>query len=165
MPSNQANQITRSEVEEFLYDEAALLDEWRLNEWVDLFTEDGYYYVPSPDDPTGDPNNSVFLIADDIRQIRSRARQLLGRFAWAENPHSRTRHLITNVRILDGGSSAARITANFIVHRTRLERVDTYVGRYEYKLVRSGETFKIAERWVFLDADSLRPQAKVSIVV
>jgi p-cumate 2,3-dioxygenase subunit beta len=164
MPARQTS-VSREEIENFLYEEAALLDEWRLNEWADLFTEDGYYYVPSPDDLEGDPNNSVFLIADDIRQIRSRARQLLDRFAWAENPRSRTRRLIGNVRILDAGSNTVRVTANFLVHRTRLERVDTYMGRYEYKLVRNNQSFKIVERKVFLDVDSLRPQAKVSIIV
>ena len=51
------NQPTlREQVENFLFKEAALLDEWRLDDWVDLFTEDGRYVVPTTDLPDGDPS-------------------------------------------------------------------------------------------------------------
>src|ERR1700733_14145031 len=89
----------RGEVEDFLYYEAELLDSWRLGEWAALFTEDAIYRAPALDDPSRDPDNSIFLINDDLPRIQSRARQLLGDTAWAENPRSMTRRLITNVRV------------------------------------------------------------------
>ena len=52
--------VSRAEVEDFLYAEAALLDEWRLDEWLALFTEDGTYHVPSTDEPDGDPGSTLF---------------------------------------------------------------------------------------------------------
>ena len=86
---------SRSEVEDLLYQEAALLDEWRLEEWLELLTDDAIYQIPPTDVPEGDSRNTLFIIADDAVRIRSRVKQLLGKFAWAENPHSRTRRMIT----------------------------------------------------------------------
>ena len=91
--------MTRAQIEDFLYDEAALLDEWRLREWLALLTEDATYEVPATDVPDGDPKDTLFLVADNADRIRMRVDQLLGKSAWAENPPSRTRRLINNVRI------------------------------------------------------------------
>ena len=85
---------SRSEVEDLFYQEAALLDEWRLEDWLELLTDDAIYQIPPTDVPEGDSRNTLFIVADDAVRIRSRVKQLLGRFAWAENPHSRTRRLI-----------------------------------------------------------------------
>ena len=57
------------------------------------------------------------------------------------------------------------MTANFIVYRIRMEQMDTYVGRYEYQLVRHSGQLKIRERRAILDLDALRPQGKVSIIL
>ena len=157
--------VTRAQIEDFLYEEAALLDAWKLDEWLALLTEDAYYRVPSNDRPESDPRGTLFTIADDMARIRSRVKQLLGRFAHAEHPHSRTRRLIGNVRIRKIEGERIFITANFIVNRMRMEQVDTYVGRYEHVLVRRDGTLKIHERRAILDLDSLRPQGKVSIIL
>jgi len=59
--------MTRTQIEDFLFHEAALLDAWKLDEWVALLTEDARYRVPSNDAPDGDPANTLYTIADDIR--------------------------------------------------------------------------------------------------
>lgn len=162
----QHNQtISRQTVEDFLYEEAALLDEWRLEEWLDLLTEDATYEVPSTDTPDGDPKTTLFLIADDMLRIRSRVKQLLGKSAWAENPRSRTRRLISNVRIRAVEGEHISVTANFAVYRIRFEQMDTYVGRYEYTLVQRNGALRIRERKAILDLDALRPHGKVSIIL
>jgi p-cumate 2,3-dioxygenase beta subunit len=157
--------VLRLLVESFLYAEARLLDNWQLHEWAALFTSDGMYRIPALDNPDGDPATTIGLVADDLPRIQSRVRQLLGDTAWAENPKSRTRRLITNVEITGVDGEEIRVTANFMVHRSRRERTDVYVGRYEYRLVRAGESFRIRERKVFLDQDAMRPQNKISIIV
>jgi len=157
--------ITREQIEDFLYAEAALLDEWRLQEWLELLTEDVTYFVPATDVPDGDAKDTLFLIADDALRVRSRVKQLLGKSAWAENPHSRTRRLISNVRIREANGETVRVAANFIVYRMRLDQVDTYVGRYEYILVQREGQLKIRERKAILDLEALRPQGKVSIIL
>src|SRR5215475_10790493 len=148
---------SRQEVEDFLYREAALLDDWRLEEWQELLTEDAVYQVPPTDVPEGDARNTLFIIADDAVRIRSRVKQLLGKFAWAESPHSRTRRMIANVRVLGLQECNILVSANFAVYRMRYESVDTYIGHYEYKLVRAGADLKIRERRAILDNEALRP--------
>src|SRR5580658_1454530 len=156
---------TRQEVEDLLYREAALLDEWRLEEWLEILTDDAIYQVPSTDAPEGDSRNTLYIIADDALRIRSRVKQLLGKSAWAENPHSRTRRMITNVRVLGADGDTILVTANFAVHRMRYESVDTYVGRYDYRLAHFGNTLKIRERRAILDNEALRPHGKISFIL
>lgn len=158
LPSRQA-------VEDFLYKEAALLDEWRLDEWLELLTADAIYEVPPTDVPEGDSRNTLFIIADDAVRIRSRVKQLLGKAAWAENPHSRTRRMICNVRVVAAEGENILVTANFAVHRMRYELVDTYIGRYDYKLVRQGNDLRIRERRAILDNEALRPHGKISFIL
>src|SRR5712691_10909445 len=105
-----AAQFTVGEIERFLVDEAALLDEWRLEEWLALFAEDGRYLVPPLDAPDSDHRTTLFLIADDRRNLASRIRQLLGGTTWAENPRSRTRRLVTNFRIVEEGAESVTAT-------------------------------------------------------
>ena len=157
--------MTRAQIEEFLYDEAALLDEWRLREWLALLTEDATYEVPATDVPDGDPKDSLFLVADNADRIRMRVDQLLGKSAWAENPPSRTRRLINNVRIREVDGDTIRVTANFAVYRMRSGHVDTYVGRYEYTLVERNGALKIRHRKAILDLEALQPHGKVSIIL
>ena len=164
-PTSPVHEFTRTEVEEFLYEEAALLDSWRLREWLELLTDDATYEVPSTDTPEGDARTTLFLIADDIERIRSRVNQLLGKTAWAENPPSRTRRLITNVRVVESDGDSVRVTANFAVYRMRMAQVDTYVGRYEYTLVRHEGALRIRRRRAILDLEALRPHGKISIIL
>lgn len=165
MPSSAELAALRAEVEVFLSEEAELLDNWQLGEWAALFTADAIYRVPALDDPTRDPANSIFLVNDDLPRIQSRARQLLGETAWAENPRSQTRRLITNVRVTAAEANVVRATANFLIQRSRMERIVTYVGQYRYTLIRTGAGFKIAERIVILAQDTLRAQGVMSIIV
>src|SRR5580698_11233530 len=156
---------SRQEVEDLLYREAALLDEWRLEEWLEMLTDDAIYQVPSTDAPEGDARNTLYIIADDALRIRSRVKQLLGKAAWAENPHSRTRRMIANVRVLGADGDTILVTANFAVHRMRYESVDTHIGHYDLKLVRDGKLLKIRERRVILDNEALRPHGKISFIL
>lgn len=165
MAAQQTQGISREQIEDFLYDEAALLDEWRLDQWLELLTDDAGYYVPSTDMPEGDHRTSLFLIADDAVRLRSRVKQLLGKSAHAETPRSRTRRLISNVRVRGREGDTLHVTANFVVYRMRYELMDTYVGRYEYTLVQQDGALKIRERKAILDLEALRPHGKVSIIL
>jgi p-cumate 2,3-dioxygenase beta subunit len=155
----------RPEVEDLFYQEATLLDEWRLEEWLALLTDDATYQVPPTDAREGDARNTLFIIADDALRIRSRVKQLLGKSAWAENPPSRTRRIISNVRVLGVDGDNIMVTANFAVYRMRYESVDIYVGRYDYKLVRVGSELRIRQRRAILDNEALRPHGKISFIL
>ena len=165
MDAQQVREINREQIEDFLYYEAALLDEWRLDTWLELMTEDASYYVPSTDAPDGDHRTTLFLIADDTVRLHSRVKQLMGKSAHAETPRSRTRRMISNVRIRGKEGETIQVTANFVVYRMRYEMMDTYVGRYEYTLVHRDGILKIKERKAILDLEALRPHGKVSIIL
>src|SRR5947208_10317726 len=138
--------ISREEVEDFLYTEAALLDAWRLDEWLALFTEDARYVVPSTDLPNADPAASLSLIDDDIVRLRGRVARLNSRHAYREFPWSRTRRLITNVQITGQEGDDLLVTAAFIVYRFRNEQAHPFVGRYLYCLTRVSGALKIRSR-------------------
>jgi p-cumate 2,3-dioxygenase beta subunit len=147
-----------------LFHEAALLDAWKLEEWLALLTEDALYRVPSNDRPDADPHGTLFTIADDIARIRARVTRLQDRNAHAEFPPSRTRRLITNVRIVE--KSALRVEANFVVYRYRRnEDVRTYVGLYRYGLRSEKGRLRIASREAVLDAMELASLGAVSFIL
>ena len=90
--------VTRAEVEDFLYREATLLDEWRLNEWQELLTDDASYYVPSNDQPESDHRRALFLIADDRERIRQRVIRIQDPNCHAEYPRSRSSAIRNSAR-------------------------------------------------------------------
>jgi p-cumate 2,3-dioxygenase beta subunit len=160
-----AASFTRAAIEDFLFAEAALLDEWRLDEWLALFTDDATYSVPSTDAPDAEPSDTLFLIADDAARLRSRVEQLLGKTTWSESPHARTRRLLSNVRIRRSDGTRVWVTANFAVYRMRTNQTATYVGRYEYVLERRPSGLRIQHRRAILDLESLRDVGKISFIL
>jgi p-cumate 2,3-dioxygenase subunit beta len=158
--------MTRQQVEEFLYEEAALLDAWRLDDWLGLLTADAVYRVPSNDRPDADSRDTLFLIADDINRIRARVARLKDKSAHAEYPPSRTRRMISNVRITERNGSALKVEANFSVHRFRRnEGIRVYVGHYRYELRVEGARLKIARREAVIDSMELGGLSSVSFIL
>lgn len=158
--------IGRAEVEDFLYHEAALLDAWRLDDWLGLLTDDAAYYVPSNDAPASNHRRALFLVADDMNRIRARVKRLKDTEAHAEFPHSRTRRMIGNVRITASSGAEVTVEANFIIHRFRRNSPERkFVGHYVYRLVVTDNGLKIAERRAILDSTELGAQGAVSFIV
>lgn len=158
--------ITRADVEDFLYHEAALLDAWKLDEWLGLLTEDAGYYVPSNDAPRSNHRDALYTIADDIRRIRARVKRLKDTEAHAEFPHSRTRRMITNVRITGRDGDLLAVAANFTVYRFRRGApLREFVGHYHFRLRATADGLRIAERRVILDQTELGPLGAVSFIL
>jgi p-cumate 2,3-dioxygenase beta subunit len=154
------------EIEQFLYDEAALLDDWRLDAWVDLFAEDGRYEVPPTDAPEGESTRTLFLIADSRSRIEARVHRLNSKNAHAENPHSRTRHFISNIRARRSAETdELEVRSNFIVYRFRYEHPDTYVGHYLHVLRARDDHYQIVYKRATLDNEALRPMGLLSIIL
>jgi p-cumate 2,3-dioxygenase beta subunit len=158
--------LTRAAIEDFLYEEAALLDAWQLTEWASLFTDDAQYLVPSTDAPEGDPRTTLFLIYDDRHRLAERAKRLLHKNAHAEFPHSQTCHMVSNVRFKPvPGSDEIEVRCNFVVYRSKGHVNDVYPGHSIYRLLPAGDSFRIREKRAVLNAQSLRPEGKVSIIL
>lgn len=159
-------EFTREAVEELFYHEAELLDAWKLDEWLSLLTEDATYYVPPNDKPDADARYALFTIADDMPRLKERIIRLKDPNCHAEYPHSRTRRMVTNVRVRDIDGDKATATANFLVYRHRRhESPRIFAGHYVYKLKRVGADLKIAERRAVLDAEELGSLGAVSFIL
>lgn len=166
MTADAVDAVRREDVEALFYEEAALLDAWRLDDWLGLLTPDARYLVPPNDVPDGDPRDTLFTIADDIRRIRGRVKRLNSAEAHAESPRSRTRRMVSNVRIVERAGDELVAEANFIVYRFRRdERIGEYVGRYRYRLRATEEGLRIAERRAVLDCEELGALGSVSFIL
>ncbi len=152
--------LLQYEVEQFLYREAALLDERRFHEWLTLLTDDVEYWMPIRSTRArGDEADEFARLGEaaffdeNKEYLEERVRKLDTGLSWAEDPPSRTRHLVSNVRILEQRPDGELLlTCNFVVYRTRLATdEDLWVGRREDTLRRVDGAWKIAKRHIYLD--------------
>ena len=153
------------ELQQFLFAEAELLDGWELAEWLELFTVNCRYVVPSTDEPSGDPAERLGLIDDDHTRLTARVDRLLSRRAAREFPLSRTRRLITNVRIDAQDEESVVVRSSFAIFRFHRLESHQFVGRYRHQLRLESGVWKIEERRAELDHEVLDPQGTVSIIV
>ena len=166
MTVQQTLPVTRAEVEDFLFHEADLLDNWKLKEWEELLTADAGYYIPANDDLEGDHRKSLFIIADDRERIHQRIIRVLDPNCHAEYPKSRLSRMIGNVRILGSEGDLVTVGARFVCHRyRRYERMGEYVGFTRHILLRTGSSFKIKERRVYLVSHELGSLGSVSFIL
>jgi len=157
---------TRAEVEDLFYLEAELLDNWRLDDWMKLLADDASYYIPPNDKPDADHRYTLFTIADDFVRLRERIIRLKDPNCHAEYPPSRTRRLITNVRVGDSEGDVVPVSANFVIYRYRRgEPPRVFVGHYRHRLKRVGGALKIYERRAVLDAEELGALGSVSFLL
>ena len=154
----------RDIVEEFLYHEASLLDAWRLDEWLALFTTDGRYLVPTTDLPDGDPKKDLVFIDDDMVRLRARVERLKSRHGHREYPSSRTRHFISNARI-NVEETGIVVSSSFLIYRFRMGESSPYVGFYEHRLKRVDGELKIDQKKAVLDLEALSDHGAVSIIL
>lgn len=147
------------EVERFLYDEAALLDARRYRDWLGLLTDDIHYWMPIRRTVTVSdiereftrPGDMAFF-DDDRTVLEMRVKKLEAGSAWSEDPPSRSRHFVSNVRILDIQGDDITVEAAFHLYRTRLNtEVDSWVGRRVDGVRRTADGLRLARRHIFLD--------------
>ena len=151
----------RQQIEDFYYLEAELLDQRKLREWFELLADDVRYWMPirhntlerpaSVAEELSKPGESYYF-DDDIKSLKIRVERAYSKIAWAEVPPSRTRHLITNVRVKKDDGNQVEVDSNFLVYRTRMETdKDMFVGARQDILRRVNGSFKIARRTIILD--------------
>jgi 3-phenylpropionate/cinnamic acid dioxygenase small subunit len=151
------------EVEQFLYREAALLDERRFTEWLDLLDPELEYWMPVRSTRAMGDEASEFakrgegaFFDDDKSSMEQRVRKLYTGFAWAEDPPSRTRHNVNNVRIRECRDNLITLECNFFIVRTRLANDNDFWSGLRRDVLRHGERgFVLVKRHLFLDHVSL----------
>lgn len=159
--------LTR-EVLNFLYREAELLDEGRYREWLDLLAEDVVYRVPvrvTRERPAeggyGGLAQGMLHMDEDRTSLEMRVARLETGFAWAEDPPSRLRHFVTNVRIGEPQASPrgeeVEVRSNVLVFRSRWDRPEfTFLSAERQDLLRrENGGWKLARRLVILDHSTL----------
>src|SRR5437867_11596421 len=135
----------RSEVEQFLYHEAWLLDHGRLDEWLGLFTGDATYWIPLQADQT-DPLATSSIVYDDRRLLEVRIRQFQHPRAHARMPAPRTVHQVSNVQVVQAGAHHVRVGSTLVLVEYRRERQRVWGALVEHRLRRTADGLRIAAK-------------------
>jgi 3-phenylpropionate/cinnamic acid dioxygenase small subunit len=150
--------LLRLAVEEFLFTEAAMLDEGRFREWLDVLTPDIRYVIPlrtTMERSRGDGISSTMTYwDDDFHGLEMRVMRLDTEYAWAEDPPSRTRHFVSNVRVEPGARpDEHRVRSCIQLHRSRGDsaHLDILTGAREDLLRETEIGLRLAGRVVTLD--------------
>src|SRR5262249_18014715 len=151
--------LLRAEIEDFYYAEAALLDGRRYDDWLKLFTADTRYWIPTRQnrmlreiDGETSGDSGTALADDDRWALELKVRQRESDKHWCENPPSRMRHVVANVRVgrVEGDELEAK--SNFLVYRNRVgDEVDLWAGERTDTLRRAEGSYRIAKRLILLD--------------
>lgn len=108
-------EASRSAIEAFVQHEARLLDDRRFEEWMELFAEDGCYWVPTVPGQK-DPLRTASLFYDDRRAMKARFTRLKHPRIHVQTPPSRTRHLVTGIELQPPGApDEYLVSSNFIM--------------------------------------------------
>src|SRR4029453_7000801 len=172
MAGERASRDVHFEVEQFYYEEAELLDDGRFTDWLELLADDLDYWMPTRTNRLR--RQQALSIAargeaafyDETKEsLAWRIRRFDSGMAWAEDPPSRTRHLVTNVIARyadpeeDHGFSLEDlgVRSNFLVYRNRLEREENiFAGGRTDVLRRTPQGLRVARRPILLDQNILQ---------
>ena len=146
----------QTEVANLIYREATLLDRREWYDWIDLYTEDAVYWVPSwasEEETTDDPELQLNLIYLRNRGgLEDRVFRIESRDSYASVPLDRTVHLVGNVLVGDSNGDAIEATANCLVHSYGKKGGLTRGSLYDYTLRRvSGELRISRKKIIFID--------------
>ena len=143
--------MDRAAAETFLIREARLLDERRFREWMDLFTDDGIYWVPATPGQES-PLDRASLFYDDRQLMKTRIDRLEHPLIHVQTPPSQTVHLVGNVLVdeLDDGKGEYAVSSSVIMVEYRLDRQRIFAGRQAHRLRRVGQALRIAHKRVDL---------------
>jgi 3-phenylpropionate/cinnamic acid dioxygenase small subunit len=143
----------------FVIREARLLDEKRFDEWYELFTEDGHYWVPaSPNQP--DPLNHNSLAYEDKLLLKLRIERLKQPTAYSQKPASRCHHLLQAPEIERSKDDEVLVRTSFIYTETRGDESQRYAAVAWHTLV--GDPLKIRLKRVdILNCDAALPSIQL----
>jgi p-cumate 2,3-dioxygenase beta subunit len=164
LPPTAETLLLQHEVEQLLYQEARILDDWNLDAWLTLYTNDARYIVPTTDLPEANPETDLVFIDDDYARMVGRVGRLKSRHAHREYPWSRTRRFIGNVMITEVDGDEIAATASVAVWRFRAGESSPYVGRYDVRLRRTDGQLKLCFKRATLDQEALSDHGALSII-
>lgn len=147
-------------ISQFLYEEARLLDDWQFRDWLAHLDDDIRYTMRTTvnaqtrDRRKGVQPPTTWIFNDNKDQLERRIARLETGMAWAEEPPSRTRHMISNLQVSETDQpDVFRVRLNYLLYRAQKERDETfYVGTRVDKVRRlPGDEWRLLEREIVLD--------------
>lgn len=147
--------MTDQQLIDFVYAEARMLDEQRFEDWLSLFTEDGYYWMPLSHGQT-DPLLEASLMYEDTLLLRVRIERLAGQRTYSQQPRSRSHHLLQQPTIESAhawhqpehGQYVVRSTFHYV--ETRLDQQTLYAGWSTFELLNVDGALRIRQKRVDL---------------
>ena len=160
----------RSEAESFLYHEARLLDERRLEEWLGLFAADTLYWIPI--DEAQPASETVAIVRDDRLRLEERVYHLLHTTFPSQSPPSRTIHMVTNVEAQTLPSGEVTLRSNQLVYEVRtgdyrqvgLGRPRALAAQVEHRLRPTADGMRITLKKILL-IDRDMPQGNLIFLI
>lgn len=149
------------QIQQFLYREAALLDDWQFRPWLALLDDEIRYTMRTTvnaqtrDRRKGVQPPTTWLFNDNKFQLERRIARLETGMAWAEEPPSRTRHMISNCQISETDTpDIFAVRVNYLLYRAQKERDETFYVGTRFDRVRrldSDDSWQLTERNIVLD--------------
>ncbi len=150
-----------SEVAGWLSREAELLDGAREREWLSMLSPDVVYQVPVRQ-TVERARGSGFLegtyhLAETYGSLESRVKRNETPYAWAEDPASRVRHFVTNIRVAEIGDGLLEVRSNLLIYRTRADNTvpQRLSGERQDVLRRVAGELLLCRRLVLLDLTAI----------
>jgi len=143
----------RRACERLLYAEARLIDSGRLRDWLDLYSDDCAYWLPT-DVELCDPASTVSWEFDDRRRLEERVERLATGLAYSQIPATRTAHLYTNMEMIRHGDREVIVFCNFLIQTSRLGHSSQRAGWCGFLLRLTDQGWRIViKRINLIDAD------------
>jgi 3-phenylpropionate/cinnamic acid dioxygenase small subunit len=147
-------------VEQFLYHQSELLDGKHWAAYINLFAEEGVYWMPATPEQT-EWLDSPSIFAEDKRMMEIRMGRVTHPNAWSQAPHWGTSHLVGNAVIESADAQEIRVRSRFQMAELRRDQLRHFAGTYRHTLRRSGDDFSI----VLQRVDLLNGQAPFDYVL
>jgi 3-phenylpropionate/cinnamic acid dioxygenase small subunit len=130
------------QVEQFLYRQSELLDTKQWQAWIDLFTDDGVYWMPA--DPAHQHWDGVpSIFAEDKNLMNVRKGRVLHPDAWSQRPMWGTNHVVSNVVIEKESPQEIVVRSRFHMLELRRDDVRHFAGSYRHHLTNEGDDYRI----------------------
>ncbi|MFN0313457.1 MAG: aromatic-ring-hydroxylating dioxygenase subunit beta [Burkholderiales bacterium] len=165
MRRKEALVVSEGDLVRFVYREARLLDEKRFDEWLELFTEDGFYWVPLAPGQT-DPVNHASLAYEDRFLLKLRVERLKSPHAYSQQPPSRCHHLLQapEVEKMDDAEKEYLLRTQFIYTEAQGDEMRSFSGTVFHSLaVVSGKLRMRLKRVNLLNSDAALPSIHLFI--
>lgn len=128
--------ITEKNLCDFVYAESRMLDEQHFDNWLNLFTEDGYYWMPLTHEQP-DPRLHTSLLYEDKLLLKVRIERLHGKRTFSQQPQSRCHHLIQQPTVESANEATGEYVVRSAFHyvETRVDQQTLYAGWATHHLI------------------------------